>query len=352
MSVVSAAIALQGGPVGNKDTLKAFLSDMRRLLDSRFSEEEWAIVRFAIVRRACVLIILVLVLGCGDKGRGARVAAGGSYVGGCPSFSPDEQSIVFGAPNSGGRGNICIVNVDGSGWKQLTSTPYYDGEPQFSPDGKSIVFISEREGSSGIFLMDASGGNPHRITKSENIEHSPSFSPNGKQIVFTRYMSNATDMKSQQIFIIDANGTNEKQLTHGDGPNVARSFSNDGRSIFFVSGLDSASLYKIDINGQNKTEFFSGHTKGESSISNDNKSVGYVDDSVVPYEYEVYVASVDNSAVTKITSLHSYIESARFSSTGSLLVFVSQTGSKNGKGDIYIVGADGTGLKKVTANTK
>src|SRR5581483_1831117 len=55
------------------------------------------------------------------------------------------------------RGDIWLVNDDGSNPRRLTIHPARDTHPKFSPDGKSIAFTSNRYGNDDVFVMPATG---------------------------------------------------------------------------------------------------------------------------------------------------------------------------------------------------
>ena len=59
------------------------------------------------------------------------------------ALSPDGQRIAFvRIIDSDDRGDIFIMNVDGSGLTRLIDTPSYDEDLQWSPDGQNIAFAS------------------------------------------------------------------------------------------------------------------------------------------------------------------------------------------------------------------
>ncbi len=63
-----------------------------------------------------------------------------------PHFSPDGSKIAFTSSEADGKGDIWIMNPDGSGRERLTELPEtYDYFASWSPDGKSIVFSSGTE---------------------------------------------------------------------------------------------------------------------------------------------------------------------------------------------------------------
>lgn len=60
-----------------------------------------------------------------------------------PSFSPDGNRLVF-TGYHGGFSDLYVVNVDGSGLRELTDDKYADFEPVWSPDGNTIAFSTDR----------------------------------------------------------------------------------------------------------------------------------------------------------------------------------------------------------------
>ena len=73
-----------------------------------------------------------------------------------PKISPDGKQILCvgstqGAKPADSNLDIFIVNIDGTGFKQLTFHPGNDNSPCWAPDGKSIYFLSQRGNEKGNY---------------------------------------------------------------------------------------------------------------------------------------------------------------------------------------------------------
>jgi Tol biopolymer transport system component len=84
--------------------------------------------------------------------------------------SPDGTKIVFSAPHFGPprSSNVYVVNVDGSGLRQLTGSTggkVNNGANSWSPDGRKISFISNRDGDYAVYTMNADGSGVRKLTK-------------------------------------------------------------------------------------------------------------------------------------------------------------------------------------------
>ena len=75
-----------------------------------------------------------------------------------PRWSPSGEILAF-ASDRTGQFEICVVNADGSEFRQISSGPGTKTWPSWSPDGRSILFSSAIDGRQGLWLIDADGSN-------------------------------------------------------------------------------------------------------------------------------------------------------------------------------------------------
>ncbi|MEE8469740.1 MAG: trypsin-like peptidase domain-containing protein [Dehalococcoidia bacterium] len=129
-----------------------------------------------------------------------------------PAWSPDGTKLVYDFTPQDQRGDIYIINADGTGRKRLTSDPANDTGPVWSPDGTRIAFTSVRDGDYEIYVMNADGSNLRKLTSNSGItDVDPSWSPDGERIVFVS--DRDTDDDTTEIYIMSADGRNVVRVT-------------------------------------------------------------------------------------------------------------------------------------------
>src|SRR3954454_4837879 len=98
------------------------------------------------------------------------------------AWSPDGRRVAF-RVGPDGDSEIWVVEADGTGARQITTTPNvapcdpcYSSQPAWSPDMRRLVFRTDRGKAGGdgdIWVMDADGGNPRPLVTSSDDERYP-----------------------------------------------------------------------------------------------------------------------------------------------------------------------------------
>ena len=107
-----------------------------------------------------------------------------------PQLSPSGTTVAFTVQaidleqNVRPR-NIYAVPVRGGEARRITWAGTANYRPRWSPDSRHIAFVSDRSGSSQIWMMDADGSNPRQVTDLATEADGVLFSPDGETLLFT-----------------------------------------------------------------------------------------------------------------------------------------------------------------------
>jgi dipeptidyl aminopeptidase/acylaminoacyl peptidase len=165
--------------------------------------------------------------------------------------------------------NLWLVPLDGAPPWQMTQGDSTDTQPRWSPDGLQLGFISDRAGTSQVFVIPRHGGEARQLTRLPGPVASFEWSPSGERLLVTCALAVDANLRgarpapgapptppdapqvawklpykndgmgfvlNQQVhlFVVDADSGAHTQLT--DGPFDVRSgnWSPDGRRIVYA----------------------------------------------------------------------------------------------------------------------
>jgi dipeptidyl aminopeptidase/acylaminoacyl peptidase len=80
---------------------------------------------------------------------------------------------------------VWMVNTDGNSSPRQLTTKEGSSQAAWSPDGKQIAFVRLADGKPQIFLLSLEGGEATQITKFRYGAGTPKWSPDGKKILFS-----------------------------------------------------------------------------------------------------------------------------------------------------------------------
>lgn len=248
-----------------------------------------------------------------------------------PDWSPDGARIAFQRvdPNGCGPGcetdDIYVVTSDGKTLTRVAYDPadkgcYSHGHgagglcrnaPGWSPDGKRIAFTCESQPKGQrTCVVSADGSGSHELEQTPGAGEEdvwPQWSPDGRRLVVQRQLGSR-----RAVFVIDADGENPRRLTPWSLRGGEPDWAPNGKRIVFTSNED-----------------------GPSNVS-----------------ANLYTVRPDGTGLVQLTHArggHVQYLSASFSPDGKWLTVSRTPGSgTKGNADVYVMHADGTGLKQVT----
>ena len=128
-----------------------------------------------------------------------------------PRYSPDGKRIAF-VHDAGGRGQIFVMNADGSDAVNVSDNDFCDRSPVWSPDGPAFAFISDRTGDWDIYIMNADGSGQQRLAGNPGLDRAPAWCPDGKSIAWESHVSGMPN-----IWVADADGEGSRPLIAPEG---------------------------------------------------------------------------------------------------------------------------------------
>lgn len=172
------------------------------------------------------------------------------------TISPDGKNMVWTSVKDGDL-DLYTMNLDGSNIHRLTDDIGYDGGAFFSPDSKKIVYraahptdpsemakykelLAQRlvePGQLEIFIMNADGSGKKQVTTTGASNFSPYFHPDGTRIIFSSNIETRGEggRPSFHLYLVRDDGTGLERLTMEGHFNSFPMFSPDGKRLVWVS---------------------------------------------------------------------------------------------------------------------
>jgi len=144
-----------------------------------------------------------------------------------PELSPDEQRIAF-VSNRSGSSEIWVANVDGSNQVQLTHFAGPEtGTARWSPDGRQVVFDSHVRGHADVYVARIDGSSPRLLMPEAFDSFLPCWSHDGGWIYFSSDRTGTIE-----IWKVRAEGGEPQQVSHHGGLSPYQ--SPDGEFLYFL----------------------------------------------------------------------------------------------------------------------
>jgi TolB protein len=262
-----------------------------------------------------------------------------------------------------------------------------NAEAYFSSDGRELVFQSTRDGAQcdQIFAMKDDGSGVRRVSSGEGRTTCAYFTPDGSRIVYAsthlggRQCPPRPDFSrgyvwpvydSYDIFSAKPDGSDLRRLTSAPGYDAEATIGPDGRIVFTSVRDGDMEIYSMAADGSDVRRLTTRPgPDGGPFFSRDGRRIVFrgralapgpeLDDYLAllrdglwrPTSLEIFVMNADGSGLKQVTSLGGASFAPFFTPDGTHIIFSSNHHNPKGRDfELWLIGADGTGLERVTWN--
>ncbi len=249
------------------------------------------------------------------------------------AISPDGQSILFSVKyydiaENKGNSELYLMNIDGTGKKQITRSARSESNICWRPDGKKITFLYSDDSGMQLWEMDIDGTNRKKISQVEGGITGFKYSPDQTKIVYSKEVSRTDKVIDRHPDLPKANAYlgNDLMIRHWD------SWKDSHSHLFVAYYADEAIKNAKDIM---EGELFDSPKKpfgGMEQIawSPDSKSLVYTSQKLSGAEYarstntDLYHYQIETGLTTNLTKgMMGYDINPVFSPNGKYLAFES-----------------------------
>jgi TolB protein len=267
------------------------------------------------------------------------------------------EQVVFCGP-VGDKQHLFVINLDGSGFKQITNSPGNDREPAWSPDGSLIVFtrgLPQKKGASrqgaSLYSVRRDGRGLTRLTSGPYYDSFRYWSADGKKLTFYRQdksmSSYELDLASKKI----QKKASEDEWWGSFAPDRKRVATVRGGAVSELAGANDIWLSTSPSAKGKKLA----HIKGSVGIPQWSPDGRYLAFSVEEGNgYKLYVMSIADKKTRLVAGGDNrYIEDPSWSPDGKRLSYLESSRDEEPMTNasfrqLYTIAPDGTGKKRLT----
>jgi TolB protein len=314
-----------------------------------------------------LMVALAAAAGCGGSGEGGggtpvpsegpsgtAAASGTAHASATASASAGRQGeppggkIAFVTFRDGDQ-EVYLMNVDGSGQRNLTQSPGSDDyDPDLSRDGQQLAFVSNRLGVPQVFVMNVDGAGLRQVTAGGGL--APHWSSDGQKIAYSL---------GGAIAVINADGSGNRVIMPAEdeskaGPCRAGSFPgswspDDSEITYYAASIarQEGQVCTVKADGSDIRVLVAGPGAFdvEPMWSPDGKDIVYR--AITNGVHDIWTVNVETGKRTNVTNDPDLDVEPDWSPDGQWIVFASlKTGKPNF--DIYIMPREGGQERRLT----
>ncbi len=253
-----------------------------------------------------------------------------------PRLSPDGERIAYVISSTDWdrslyNADVWVVDRHGRNRIRLAGGPHNENNPRWSPDGRLLAFLSNREGSTQVWLIPTSAGEAWRLTDAKGTLTDFEWSPDGSSIAFL--------MREPE----------------SDRDRERRNTRNDARVL--DEGIRHSHLHAIDIRTREMRQVTSGGFSIMDFAWSPDGSAFAVTRCPTPrvpdnYNSDIYTVSAAGGELRPIVVRPGIDRNPQYSPDGKWIAFLSGRGRVDWAADTHlaVVGADGGEARVVSGD--
>jgi len=268
------------------------------------------------------------------------------------AWSPDGRSIVLSGRDANGALRLELLSPDTLERRPLTHPPsgiLGDTSPAFSPDGRDVAFTRNvTDGVDDIYRVPAAGGEPTRLTFDNRDIMGSAWADDGGSIVFS---SSRAGIYS--LWRVPARGGEPAWVAGGGTKMKHPAAARTSRVLAFENWIYEVNLWSVPARAgagpvpERRLTAATDEWNFEPHISPDGRRVAFV--STRSGSEEVWVVGLDGTGSRRLTNFGgARLETPRWSPDGNRLVFSARVPTR---ADLYVVSAEGGVPERLTADT-
>jgi len=259
-----------------------------------------------------------------------------------PGVRPTADGrIVFARPTAPDRSDLWIVNIDGTGLRQLTNLPGQTRAVAETPSGRLIIDVSSNLNQEDLYSIGLDGTGLAPLAVGPDRQRFGALDADGR-VVFTRLRGGRED-----IHVINEDGTGLRVLADSD--DIELPLTAVAGQVFFLrsNGADATSeLYRIPMDGSTAAVLLAGGVSrsGLRVSPSDGPRWLFFNVQADAGDVDLYALPLDGSSVPRLLAESRDDERVVRLVEGDRVV-VSRSPPGSSQNDLYIVNPDGTGLR-------
>ena len=220
---------------------------------------------------------------------------------------------------------------------------YSQSGPLDGRGGGIIAFISDRDGTSEIYLMNADGSYQTKVTNNDAVNFGLSWSRDGKRLAFCSTLDTGFEIYIMDVIdITTASFSEPLRITNNTVMDFNPTWSPDGLKIAFDSQLDGNPGIVIMNLDDGSIE-----PLNTSSVSGDQPSWSPVENRIAFASAQgIYTITTSGTDLQHVTSGYAVVP--EYSPDGSQIAYVATYAAE----DIFIVNSDGTDNHRITTSVE